>query len=352
MKKILLLQTEISAYNVTTYNEISRHYDLTVGYYLSDKSKIHCNFKKIKFDYFNIGPLSFIKGLSAKYNKYDAIIFLPNLRIPSYFLIPFVCKKPTISWSIGFRVSYVHPYITSRKHNFLDWLTKIIYNKCNANIFYMEKSKEFWRNSSLDLSKIFIAPNTTDVVEIDIKQNQKKNFLFVGTLYKGKGLDLLIKAYHAAVKKRTECPNLIIVGDGEMRGWLEQYIKENSLNRKVELKGAIYDETELAKIFQTTLLCISPTQAGLSVPKSMGYGVPFVTRKDSITGGEIYHIQNGINGILYEQDDSLMEILIHATDHPEKYISMGLQAKVYYNNYATPYHMAQGAIRAIEHALI
>lgn len=67
---------------------------------------------------------------------------------------------------------------------------------------------------------------------------------------------------------------LRIVGAGSEREVLEQYVKDNGLQDNVAFHGAIYDEKEILKIFQQSLLCFSPTQAGLSVPKSMGYGVP------------------------------------------------------------------------------
>lgn len=84
---------------------------------------------------------------------------------------------------------------------------------------------------------------------------------------------------------------------------------KNNMVGLIVFHGAIYDENVLAERFAQALLCISPTQGGLSVPKSMGYGVPFVTRKDSITGGEIYHITPGVNGIMYVKDEELTSVI-------------------------------------------
>lgn len=350
-KKVLILKQELSAYNTEPYNHIGQIYDLTIGYLTKDKSNGVCNFKKKKFETFKVGPFIFVKNLYKFCNDFDVVIFLNNLRIPSYCLIPYVISRPSLTWGIGFRVSYVHPYITGRKHNLLDYIYKKILQKCVANIFYMEKAKEFWMNTSLNLSTIFVAPNSTNVVNIGIDSKQRRNFLFVGRLYPDKGLDLLMDAYRIALQE-TKCDRkLIIVGEGEMRSWLENFIDENSLHEYVELKGAVYDEKELSKYFNQALLCISPSQAGLSVAKSMGYGVPFVTRKDAITGGELYHIHSSIDGIVYEKDQDLSMILVDAISNPDKYIEMGKKAKEYYDNNASPFHMAQGAIRAIEYAL-
>lgn len=351
-KSLLILQNELSGYNVPVFNVIAKNYDLTLAFYLKDKSNIPCNFKKIKLQSQRMGPFTFVKGLRKLASGYDVVSMLPNLRNMSYCMLPFLPHKyKLVNWSIGFRASYTHPYITNRKHVFADWIFKSILSRCDASIFYMEKAKEFWEGTSLDLSKVFVAPNTTDVVVIDIKPEIKKDLLFVGTLYKGKGLDLLLEAFRQVVKKQNVTNKLHIVGDGSERQALEDYVAQNKLEENVIFHGAIYDENMLAERFAHALLCISPTQGGLSVPKSMGYGVPFVTRKDSITGGEIYHITPGVNGIMYNKDEELTSIISDACCNSPKYVDMGIKAKDYYDNHATIRHMAQGAMDAFEFVL-
>lgn len=352
MKKLLILQNEISSYNVSTYNEISAEYDLTIGYITKDKSSKDCFFKKHHFKSSSIGPFTFVKGLRSFCRGFDIVCILPNLRIPSYCVIPLLPHKyKVVSWSIGFRCSYEHPFTPERKHMFADKLFQIILLRCDASIFYMEKAKEFWRKTSLDLSRVFVAPNTTDVLSIEIDPKIKKDILFVGTLYKGKGLDLLFDAFRQVVEKQHPQNKLHIVGDGMERQALEEYVALHNLKENVVFHGAIYDENVLAERFAHALICISPTQGGLSVPKSMGYGVPFVTRKDAITGGEIYHITSGVNGVMYDKDEELVNIISDACINPQRYVEMGIKAKDYYNNQATIRHMANGAMNAFKFAL-
>lgn len=347
--KLLILQNEISAYNVEMFNIIAQKYCLTVGYYEKDNSKIPCSFEKRKFAFRKIGPVYFLKGLRKFAQKFDVVSFVPDFHVVSYCALPFLPHNyKLINWSIGFRVSYTHPYVVNRNHNLLDRLFRKVQNKCDASIYYMEKAKEFWRQGEIDMNRVFVAPNTTSVLPIEIKSSQKQFFLFVGTLYKGKGLDVLLSSYLYFVHQTKNPIPLIIVGDGEERENLQKYVEINGLDCYVKFTGAIYEEKVLANYFSKSILCFSPNQAGLSVPKSMGYGVPFVTRKDAITGGEMYHITPGINGILYDDDEEILQIMLDASENLNKYIKMGNKAKDYYDNYATVTHMARGAINAID----
>ena len=81
----------------------------------------------------------------------------------------------------------------------------------------------------------------------------------------------------------------------------------------------------------------------------MGYGVPFITKKDAITGGEIFNIENGINGVLYENNNELENIILDITKNRSKYIEMGKKAKIHYDSFRKPEDMANGIIGAIEY---
>ena len=164
MAKVLILQNEISAYNVSTYNCISELHELTVAYYSKDKSSIPCSFQKHKLNYIKIKSIILVSDLKSLCKQFDVVIFVPDFHVPAYCLLPFGNRRyKVISWSIGFRVSYVHPYITYRKHNLLDRFFQKVLSACDANIFYINKSREFWKNTNLRMDNIFEAINTTDV---------------------------------------------------------------------------------------------------------------------------------------------------------------------------------------------
>ncbi len=351
--KVLILQGAIANYRVATFNIIADHVDLTVGEYKGDHSKEACRFKKIRLNSYKLGPFICIKSLRRYCRQFDVVIFMDDLHALSYCLLPFGPRKyKVVSWGFGIRASYTKLYDVNRKHSFLDRISQFVNESCDAEIFYMEKAKEFWRGTTFNMNKVFVAPNTTSVAPIEFVPSMKKNILFVGTLYEKKGIKSLLQAYKLAQQKIKDIlPPLHIVGDGADADNLKQFVVSNGLEKQVVFHGPIYDETVLSSHFQKALLCISPHQAGLSVAKSMGYGVPFVTYKNAITGGELYHITNNVNGVLFDNDADLVDIIIDAVSNPQKYIEMGMRAKEYYDNMASPIHMAQGALDAIRFVL-
>ena len=207
--------------------------------------------------------------------------------------------------------------------------------------------------SKIDERKYFVAHNTVKVADFEKlpEISEKNKYLFVGTLYQQKGLGELIEAYAIARKNCENLPKLYIVGKGPEEQLIKDIIKEKGLSDSVVMTGAIYDEDVLKNYFLTSLLCISPKQAGLSVQKSLGYGVPFVTRPDAITGGERLDIHDRENGFFYQTVEELADIIINALIRPKEIEQMSANARDYYLKEASPEKMAQGVLDAINYVL-
>lgn len=88
-----------------------------------------------------------------------------------------------------------------------------------------------------NVSRIYNPVNADDVLaEVDKPHQHSKPYIVaLGRFHEVKRYDLLIDAY-AQSKLQTEC-DLIIVGDGELRGDLEAQIKHLNLQDKVHLVG-------------------------------------------------------------------------------------------------------------------
>jgi glycosyltransferase involved in cell wall biosynthesis len=142
-------------------------------------------------------------------------------------------------------------------------------------------------------------------------------------------------------------PKLVVIGDGEESSAIKKWVKDRDLQDKVVLTGAIYNEEKLSRYFTHAIMCISPDQAGLAVLQSFGYGTPFVTHKDAITGGERLNIKNNETGILLDSFDQMTNIICDSSRNRDFYIEMGRKAKQFYDNNRTIPHMVNGFLNAI-----
>lgn len=352
-KKVLLLTGDLAHYRVPIYEIINKDYDLTVAYLGNDFSKGNVSFAKVKLHSISIGSVT-INGLSffRLCTRFDVVIVTMNMHYISFALLPIlfkIRKTKIISWSIGIRASYSHKFDLKRKKTSLDYLFYKINCQCDAVITYSKESIDFYDDYHVDKSRYFVAHNTV-AVNCDTEPTEAKSILlFVGTLYKEKNIYELVHSYYEAYMEDCSIPRLYIIGDGPEQEGLKKDITEKNLGEHILLCGRITDESVLKNYFIKSIICISPNQAGLSVLKSLGYGVPFVTRSDAITGGEILNVKDGYNGILYKKDGDLKDIILKTNSERDFFSRLGHNAYEYYHTYATPEIMAGGVTDAIKY---
>ncbi|MEO6549763.1 MAG: glycosyltransferase family 4 protein, partial [Ferruginibacter sp.] len=252
-----------------------------------------------------------------------------------------------IFWSIGVSASYNKKYDAISKW---DSVRDFFYRRADALLFYSDYPKQKYRNRGFNSEKLFVAPNTVEVYN-DNGAAEKKSILFIGTLYMEKGILTLLENYKIAYTSNADIFPLNIVGGGKEFEKVKDWIEKNALSHKILLRGPIYDIKTKSSYFKSAFACISPVQAGLSVLESMGYGVPFITMHDAITGGERLNIKNGINGILMEEINQLKDIILDISKNQAKYLQMGKNALAYYRNSHKPEDMANGIYESIEFVL-
>ena len=308
MTKVLLLQGSIVHYRVPVYNELAQKVDLTVVYSEGSVPEDVC----FKYQY--------IPTIKKHYK-----IFRDNFEFLNNINESFDENQNIIKKTLG--------YI----------------KRADAMLFYADYPVQKFAKLGIKKEKLFVANNTVKVLKH--KEKNKDCLLFIGSLYKQKKINVLLEAYWIAYQKNSNIPNLILIGEGSERENIEQWIAKYGLNEKITLTGGIYNEEKLVTYFEKAILCISPDQAGLSVLKSMGYGVPYVTHRDAITGGEIFNIKNGINGILMESFDELENIILEASADIGKFLQMGRNAEQYYYENRTIEKMVSGFEQAINYVM-
>lgn len=351
--RVLLIQDILYPYRVPILDLVAREVDLEVACVQKGKGLEETAFPVTVLDTKSIGGVKLMPGLLDYCNRFDVVILQPHLSRLSVCALPFRKGRKFIpvSWDIGVRVSYQRHYTLEKPMRWDDRIYRRILRRCAANIFYMPEPVPVWIGRGVPAETLFVAHNTVAVEQTPYSPDGRKDFLFVGSLYAQKRVDLLIDAYRDARAGKEAFPKLHIVGGGSEESVLQEKVRREGLEDSVVFHHAVFDEAVLSKLFQQSLLCISPHQAGLSVLKSFAYGTPFVTRRDAITGGEIYNIKDGENGILYDRDTDLAPILSDAAAHPETYLEMGRKAHRFYAEEASPARMAQGVLDAVRYAL-
>lgn len=344
-KRVLIIQSAIPHYRIPIFNKLAETVDLTIVYDKGNVSDV-VNFVVKKLEVINFKNKLWIhkKNVLRMVKKFDVVISMLD---SSYLTTRLLCKirgkTNLILWGIGVAASYNIRF--DSRPEFAYVYMKMI-EQADAALFYSPYPVEKYSKMGMPKNKLFVANNTVQVLQIE--QREKDIVLFVGSLYKAKKIFELLECYRNAHSMCDKLPKLVIVGDGDDAVPVKDWVTENGFENDIILTGAIYDEKILSEYFSRAIVCISPDQAGLSVLKSFGYGVPFVTHKDAITGGERLNIENGVNGILFDTFDEITDIIKECAEHPESYVEMGKKAKQYYDENRTVKHMVSGFLEAIE----
>ena len=349
MKVLYVTQRELPNYRIPIFKLVNaeENIELTLGH--CGEHKKQDDMPEILLNNKKYGSFNKFEDFARICNQFDVILcmaYFQNLAVLK-MLLNRKRKYKVVLWSIGVRASTKgHGYDSESK---LEGFKEYFFKKGDALLFYSDYPIAKHEACGIPREKMFVANNTVEVLKINPSEVVDKNqFLFVGSLYATKGLDVLIEAYADALKRCPDLFGMTIVGDGDKPHY-EEMINKLGLKDKVKLTGGIYEETGLAEQFVKSVLCLSPNQAGLTVLKSLGYGVPFVTSHDAITGGERFNVIDGETGFYCDSREEIIELMVDSFNNPEKYKIVGQKSYDYYWTNRTPQQMAQGIINAINY---
>lgn len=350
--KLLSLTNYVLEYRIPVYNLLAETFELTVAHFGEEVSEDKANFRQIILSPKNLGPFIFFKENIAKLaSNYDAVLALGELRLLPYMKLGFLFNRKfsLTYWNIGVSASYRKKFDEDRR---LDFIRFRLLNKADSIVFYTDYPvKRYVEDGGVAKEKLFVANNTVEVLERIPIKIKKKHFLFVGTLYKAKKIFDLLEAYLLAYNNDASIKPLVIIGDGEEKANIENWIILHALKEKITLTGAVFNQQVLKSYYQDAVALISPGQAGLTVLNSFAYGVPFVTSENAITGGEVFNITNGVNGIIFKESLSrLSEILAELSNDDLVVNNMSINAQNYYFNERTIDVMVNGLKDSLSYA--
>lgn len=163
--------------------------------------------------------------------------------------------------------------------------------------------KDFYQERGFFKSSEFLVLSSQIVIEKNEKQkNLEIKFLFVGSLVKHKGIEILMKAWNQVDEDKVK---LNIVGDGDLRAEVEEWAKNK---KSVQVLGRL-EGNELENIYKQSDVLIMPSiclenrptvileaqKYGLQIIASDTGGVKeLVNEKDLVEPGNVEELVNKI----------------------------------------------------------
>lgn len=152
--------------------------------------------------------------------------------------------------------------------------------------------------------------------------------LYAGALDEDKRLDQLIMALSGPTVSQS---NLVVLGDGPLRGELERKVIEVGL-RHVFFSGRVSWET-MAKYYRAGDVFVLPGRGGMVMSEAMAHGLPVIVYQAD--GTEVDLVQDGVTGYRLESGSSevIRAAIQSLMDAPDEAAAMGMagQALVEYN---------------------
>lgn len=170
-----------------------------------------------------------------------------------------------------------------------------------TSIFGLPPSKIEVIYNAIDISK-FQSDVDRDAVRrrLDIDLDEKL-VTAVGRLTWQKGFDNLVKAFPKILKKEPNA-KLVIVGDGYMRGELEELTRKNGVSGRVILKGFV-DDSELVQVMKSSDVVVVSSRFepfGIVALETMAAGVPVAA---SGVDGLLEIVEHEKNGLLFDPNN-------------------------------------------------
>lgn len=181
-------------------------------------------------------------------------------------------------------------------------MSRQLMKKADGFVFQTEDAKDYYKQQLNCPGIVIPNPLKEDISEITVCGGEKKKIIVTaGRLNLQKNHEMLIKAFKSISESLPQY-RLVIYGEGNLRGQLEEIINSLGLEHKVSLPGNKNDIYE--RIKDASLFVMSSDFEGMpnALMEAIALGVPCVST-DCPCGGPRELIKNGYNGRLVPIND-------------------------------------------------
>lgn len=274
--------------------------------------------KKISFKKNFIGAVWKIRQF-LKHNNIDTLIVVDS--ISCVFTVPalYGLNINHICWEhFNFKVDLGVPFRHIGR--------KIAAKCCDSVVTLTERDKQYWLQGTKHKSQVIAIANPCPFpVQEHIKEANAKIVLAVGRLTYQKGFDILLEAWIQVNEIMPEWV-LKIVGEGEDRTKLTDFIRENKLTNSVELVGNTNDVSQYYK--EAEIFCLSSRFEGFPMVllETLAFGLPVVSFDCDTGPAEVLHDTGSI--LVPQNDISKFALsLIELMNDSERLESMSKRSK-------------------------
>lgn len=268
------------------------------------KNIFHNIFYKIKYKLIYLLPKKIIYKIIAR-EKYDVeVAFIEG------FATAVISESKN---KLSKKIAWIH--VDPIERNYADGYFKNLeeHSQCYKKfdkIVCVSKSveKSAIKKYGITLNNIMTQYNPIDEDDIKKRANEKINildssaikFITIGRLVEQKGYDRLIRIIKRLKEEYDGVFQLLILGDGEKKKQLEEYIKENKLTNIVKLQGFVKNPYPYLKN-SDLFICSSRAEGySLVIAESLILNVPVISTKCS---GPNELLDFGKYGMLVENDE-------------------------------------------------
>ena len=325
MKNVWLIHNNIPPYRVPLFAEIAKHADFDFTVLLTAPKCRHRPHWKTKNEAMTFKILT-MKGLSVALSDSASVSIslglLPSLirRRPdilicsglglSTLMVFIYCRllnKKYIVWSEATKVTER----LRRRGRLRRWIMRALASNADAFIDSGRLSREyiqsllpassqtpFFRSFNCVDGALFSSSDSGDGSE----PGQLRRILFVGRLNQNKGIPMLLDVYSDVLEQTKRDVALVLVGDGPLRSYVEQY-RQSKKEARVELCGQIA-YTNVAQFYRECDMFVLLSLADcnpLVIFEALHAGIPIVCSENA--GNAPDFIIPGHNGYIVNPED-------------------------------------------------
>lgn len=205
-----------------------------------------------------------------------------------------------------------------KRRRWKEWLKRTMFTSIDGVITPGHDGRVYAYRCGTPADKIFLVPHTIDVERFSTGSAQARQhrdatrarlgvtgctFIYVGRLWRGKGLQFLLEAF-GATQRRSRAPvSLLFVGDGPDESRLRRYAADLKLANVVF--AGFQSSADLPDLYAASDVFVFPTLGdpyGLVLDEAMACSLPLIST--SAAGELELRIDQGRNGLIVQPGDS------------------------------------------------